>query len=107
MRRDSNGEVIEHRQRRRSLAIANLRRISRNELSAEASAIPMPTLTMLKYLRSQYPSIERCMPRLDSKLFGGAIFRHLKELTASQFRPILGKVVSMMLGLILIASRVF
>jgi hypothetical protein len=62
MCRDSNGEVIEHRQRRRSLAIANLRRISRNELSAEASAILMPTLTMSKYLRSQYPSTERCMP---------------------------------------------
>jgi hypothetical protein len=45
-------------------------------------------LTMSKYLRSQYPSIERCMPRLDSKLFAGAIFRHLEELTASQFRPI-------------------
>jgi multidrug efflux pump subunit AcrB len=33
--------------------------------------------------------------------------RHLEELTSSQFGPILGQVVSMVPGLILIASRVF
>jgi multidrug efflux pump subunit AcrB len=35
------------------------------------------------------------------------LIRHLEELTSSQFGPILGQVVSMVPGLILIASRVF
>lgn len=48
---------------------------------------------------------------LHSKRFAGAICRHHEELTSSYFRPVLGpvlgQVVSMVRGLILIASRVF
>jgi hypothetical protein len=47
------------------------------------------------------------MRRLDSQLFAGAIFRHPDGLASSQFRLVLGKVVSTVLGLVLIASRVF
>ena len=62
MCRDSNGGVIEHRQRRRSLAF------TQNDL------------------QEQY-------------------LRHLEELTSSLFGPILGQVVSMVPGLIMIATR--
>ena len=46
------------------------------------------------------------IPSLDSKQFKGAIFCHLERLTSSQIQRILGKLVSLVQALIVIASRV-